>query len=46
MLNRVDKLLIGKDISRSSTLVLYTADGTPNLADGEVVVLDKNMKEL
>jgi len=46
MLKRVDKMLIGKDISRSSTLVLYTADGTPNLADGEVVVLDKDMKIL
>lgn len=39
-------MLIGKDISRSSTLVLYTADGTPNLADGEIVVLDKDMKIL
>ncbi len=37
-------MLIGKDISRSATLVLYTADGTPNLADGEIVVLDKDMK--
>jgi hypothetical protein len=44
MLNRVDKLLIGKDISRTASLILYKADGMPNLADGEIVVLDKNMK--
>jgi len=44
MLNRVDKILIGKDISRTASLILYKADGVPNLADGEIVVLDKNMK--
>lgn len=46
MLKRVDKILIGKDISRTAALILYKADGTPNLADGEIVVLDKNMKIL
>jgi len=44
MLKRVDKLLIGKDISRTGSLILWKADGTPNLADGEIVVLDKDMK--
>jgi len=46
MLKRVDKLLIGKDISRTANLIIYNADGTVNLADGEIVVLDKNMKIL
>ena len=46
MLKRVDKILIGKDISRTGSLILYKADGTPNLADGEIVVLDKDMKIL
>lgn len=46
MLKRVDKILIGKDISRTGSLILYKADGTPNLADGEIVVLDKNMQIL
>jgi hypothetical protein len=46
MLKRVDKILIGKDISRTASLILYKTDGTPNLADGEVVVLDKDMKIL
>lgn len=39
-------MLIGKDISRTGSLILYKADGTPNLADGEIVVLDKDMKIL
>jgi hypothetical protein len=46
MLKRVDKILIGKDISRTASLIIYNADGTVNLADGEVVVLDKDMKIL
>jgi len=46
MLKRVDKILIGKDIGRTSDLILYKADGTPNLADGEIVVLDKDMQIL
>jgi len=44
MLKRVDKILIGKDISRTGSLILWTADGTVNLADGEIVVVDKDMK--
>jgi hypothetical protein len=40
MLNRVDKVLIGKNISRTASLVVYGSGG--NLAEGEIVVLDKN----
>jgi hypothetical protein len=45
MINRVNKVLIGKDISRTSALTsatLYT--GTNGPAEGEVIVLDKNLK--
>lgn len=45
MLNRVNKVLIGKDISRTALLTsstLYT--GTNGPADGEVIVLDKDKK--
>ena len=41
MLKNVDKLLIGKDISRTGTLVV--GGSGDNLAEGEIVVLDKNM---
>lgn len=41
--NRVNKILIGGNIARTAALVLYGAGC--NLAEGEVVVLDKN-KEL
>jgi hypothetical protein len=47
MINRVNKVLIGKDISRTAALTaatLYT--GTNGPADGEVIVLDKNKKLL
>ena len=44
MLKRVDKILIGKDISRTGSLVI--GGGSDNLADGEIVVLDKNMSIL
>lgn len=40
MLNRVNKLLIGKDIARSAGIVL--GDSANNPADGEILVLDKN----
>jgi hypothetical protein len=40
MLNRVNKVLIGKNISRTASLVVYGSGG--NLAEGEIVVLDKN----
>ena len=50
MYSRVKKVFIGKDISRTSSLVVFpylnggsTAD---NIADGEVVVLDKNRNPL
>jgi hypothetical protein len=48
MLNRTSKLLIGKDISRDAQVidgaVITTTAGSTGLADGEVVVLDKNFK--
>jgi hypothetical protein len=40
MLARVTSLLIGKDIDRTASLVITGA--SENIADGEVVVLDKN----
>lgn len=40
MINRVNKPLIGKDIARTSSLVLLGA--SQNLADGEIFVADKN----
>ena len=45
MINRVNKVLIGKDITRTAALTsstLYT--GTNGPADGEVIVLDKDKK--
>jgi hypothetical protein len=47
MINRVNKVLIGKDITRTAALTsatLYTDTNGP--ADGEVIVLDKNKKLL
>src|SRR3972149_5219678 len=44
-MDRVNKVLIGKDISRTSALTsatLYT--GTNGPAEGEIIVLDKNLK--
>jgi hypothetical protein len=50
MLQRTNKLLIGKDISRDAQVVagalITTTVGSTGLADGEVVVLDKNFKVL
>ena len=40
MLNRVNKLLIGKDIARTAGIVL--GDSAHNPADGEILVLDEN----
>jgi hypothetical protein len=46
MLQRTNKLLIGKDINRDQQVVdgavITTMAGSTGLADGEVVVLDKN----
>ena len=46
MLQRTNKLLIGKDISRDAQVVagatIVTSVGSTGLADGEVVVLDKD----
>jgi hypothetical protein len=48
MLQRTSKLLIGKDISRDAQVVdgavITTTAGSTGLADGEIVVLDKNFK--
>ena len=50
MLQRTNKLLIGKDISRDAQVVagalITTTIGSTGLADGEIVVLDKNFKVL
>jgi hypothetical protein len=50
MLERTSKLLIGKDINRDADVVagvsIVTTIGSTGLADGEVVVLDKNFKVL
>ena len=48
MLQRTNKLLIGKDISRDAQVadgaVITTTAGSTGLGDGEIVVLDKNFK--
>lgn len=50
MLNKVNKLFIGKDINRDAQVVdgasMYTITLSTGLADGEVVVLDKFRKVL
>jgi hypothetical protein len=48
MIDRVNKVIIGKDISRTSSLVIYAIPGgsADNVADGEVFVVDKNKKLL
>lgn len=50
MLNRVTSLLIGKDISRDTDVIagaqLDTIMKSTGLAEGEIVVLDKDMKVL
>lgn len=43
MLNRVNKVLIGKDISRTGSLALAGGTSAGNLVDGEIVVLDKDL---
>ncbi len=43
MLNRVNKVFIGKQIARTSSLSLaVTSPGSQNIAQGEIVVLDQN----
>lgn len=42
MINRVDHIIIGKDIARTLALTLGSNSANSNLADGEVVLLDKN----
>ena len=46
MINRTDKVLIGKDITRDAQVVagatIVTISASTGLADGEIVVLDKN----
>lgn len=43
MLNRVNKVFIGKNIARTSSLSLaVTSQGSQNIAQGEIVVLDQN----
>lgn len=39
---KVGKVLIGKDISRTATLTGFPESSSNNLADGEILVLDKN----
>jgi hypothetical protein len=50
MLQRTNKLLIGKDINRDPQVVagaaITTTTGSSGLADGEIVVLDKDFKVL
>lgn len=47
MLKRVDKVLIGKDINRTASLANFPHAGTTNtIANGEILVLDKNMAVL
>jgi hypothetical protein len=50
MLQRTNKILIGKDISRDAQVVggavITTTTGSTGLADGEIVVLDKYFKVL
>lgn len=50
MLQRTNKLLIGKDIGRDAQVVsgaaITTTIGSTGLAEGEVVVLDKNFQVL
>jgi len=50
MINRTDKVLIGKDITRDAQVVagasIVTISASTGLADGEIVVLDKNKNVL
>jgi hypothetical protein len=50
MINRTDKVLIGKDIARDAQVVgganIVTISASTGLADGEIVVLDKNKNVL
>lgn len=39
---KVGKVLIGKDISRTATLTGFPESASNNLAEGEILVLDKN----
>jgi len=50
MIKRTDKVLIGKDISRDAQVIagasIVTISASTGLADGEIVVLDKNKNVL
>ena len=47
MFKRVDKVLVGKDINRTASLASFPHAGTTNtIQNGEILVLDKNMKVL
>ena len=50
MINRTDKIFIGKDITRDAQVVtgasIVTISASTGLADGEIVVLDKNKNVL
>lgn len=42
MINRVNKVIVGKDINRTSSVTLGSHGVAATLVEGEVVVLDKN----
>jgi hypothetical protein len=50
MINRTDKVFIGKDITRDAQVIagadIVTISASTGLADGEIVVLDKNKNVL
>ncbi len=50
MINRTDKVFIGKDITRDAQVIaganIVTISASTGLADGEIVVLDKNKSVL
>jgi len=43
---KVNHLIVGKDIGRTSQVTLGTATASATLAEGEIVLLDKNMQLL
>jgi len=46
MRKKVEKLFIGKDISRTATLTGFPESASNNLAEGEILVLDKDKEIL
>lgn len=45
MIDRVHSVIVGKNVSRTASLVIYSLNGSAgNLAEGEVFVADKNKK--